>query len=446
MDISAHSSSGRKTKDTRAKSPCPDIDEERQLSVAMQKTFKSVKRGAFIKRNSQAPVSVEDALTGKEFVLLYAADNKSDTCNQFTRRLVKWYESWRTRSFEVVFLSCDDTQQAFDVHLKSHPWLAVEYGDQGREKLLSKIVIKTSKDDSVGLCDVPLLMVLNASTGKVLVRNVADDANPFDYMTLAKWRKLAGRQPGPMKQRNKVTPPPSPLPKAGPTGRTSMTKAPFPVSRSSKVGPTARSSKTKVSPPTSPTSKVGTTARSSMTKPNDQKRPIVASKKGLPSAMKQLFEPLDNGTFIKNGTDQPILLRDALGGKEFVILYASANGIASSLSFTADLADWYASLDATEKSTIEVIFLSFDRDSKGFKDCFNSHPWLAVDYDDSGRNKLLASIKQATTDPPRLVVLHAKTGKVVADNPSRETLTEPTTMHKWRTIAERFRSKRQSVV
>ena len=422
--LSAGNKTKRKLKRTVAPPTVPDLGEDGHLSEAMRKTFKCLNQGTLIKRDSQDPVSLEDALVDKEFVLLYAAENKSGACNQFTRRLAKYYESFRKRPFEIVLLSCDDTEQSFDIHLQMHPWMAVEYGDGGREKLLSKIVATTNVND-FGMHDVPLLMLLNASTGKVLIRNIADDESPLDATTLAKWRKLAGLQPvAKKKQRNKV-----------------------------------------MSPPSSPPKRTGqSTERTSVSRPNDKKRVSATSTmKSLPQAMKRLFEPLDNGTFRTNDSKQgTISLREALGGKEFVLLYATSNTTPNGLSFTADLADWYGSLDVmTEKPKIEVIFLSCDKTSKGYLDCFESHPWLSIDYDDTARKKILNKLKQKpprTTTAntiasssevldhqlPRLVVLHAKTGKVVVDNPSSQDLTEPTTMHRWRSVAETFKSKRQS--
>ena len=64
--------------------------------------------------------------------------------------------------------------------------------------------------------------------------------------------------------------------------------------------------------------------------PDNEKNPfsppsdaIVA--RGLSQAMKRWFSTLDNNTLLKSGSKDPISLADALGGKEFVLLYASAS-------------------------------------------------------------------------------------------------------------------------
>ena len=51
--------------------------------------------------------------------------------------------------------------------------------------------------------------------------------------------------------------------------------------------------------------------------------PVVA--RGLSQAMKRWFQSLENNTLLRSGSKDPIPLEDALGGKEFVLLYASAS-------------------------------------------------------------------------------------------------------------------------
>jgi hypothetical protein len=46
---------------------------------------------------------------------------------------------------------------------------------------------------------------------------------------------------------------------------------------------------------------------------------------GLSEGIQKFFSPLENGRLLKSAKDKPIPLADALGGKEFVLLYASAH-------------------------------------------------------------------------------------------------------------------------
>jgi thiol-disulfide isomerase/thioredoxin len=132
--------------------------------------------------------------------------------------------------------------------------------------------------------------------------------------------------------------------------------------------------------------------------------------KGLSEGMKRWFSSLDDGTLLRSGSSKPVPLADALGGKEFVLLYASAHWCPPCRKFTPVLANWYR----TVKDHVEIVFLSADHDENGFKSYFATHPWTAVSYDDDTRESLMAAIK--VSGIPRLVVLDANSGKVVEDN------------------------------
>lgn len=148
--------------------------------------------------------------------------------------------------------------------------------------------------------------------------------------------------------------------------------------------------------------------------------PAVA--KGLSAAMQRWFHSLDDGTLLKSGASQPVPLADALGGKEFVLLYASAHWCPPCRKFTPMLANWYK----TAQNSVEIVFLSADHDENGFRSYFATHPWMAVDYDNDTREQLMAAIK--VTGIPRLVVIHAETGKIVDDNAVGKSLD----LNRWR--------------
>jgi thiol-disulfide isomerase/thioredoxin len=150
--------------------------------------------------------------------------------------------------------------------------------------------------------------------------------------------------------------------------------------------------------------------------------PIIA--KGLSEPMKRWFGTLDGGTLLRSGSDQPVPLGDALGGKEFVLLYASAHWCPPCRQFTPMLANWYK----TVKNQVEIVFLSADHDENGFKSYFATHPWMAVDYDDDTREQLMAQIK--VSGIPRLVVINAETGKIVEDN----AVGNPLDLNRWRAM------------
>lgn len=151
--------------------------------------------------------------------------------------------------------------------------------------------------------------------------------------------------------------------------------------------------------------------------------PAVA--RGLSEALRRRwFNTLQNGTLLKNGSNQPVPLADALGGKEFLLFYVSAHWCPPCRQFTPMLANWYKTIG---KAFVEIVFLSADHDENSFQSYFTaSHPWMAIDYEDDTREQLMATLK--VSGIPRLVVINATTGNIVEDN----AVGKPLDLNTWR--------------
>jgi nucleoredoxin len=147
---------------------------------------------------------------------------------------------------------------------------------------------------------------------------------------------------------------------------------------------------------------------------------------GLSEGLRRLFISLEDGTLLQNPNQKPIQLADALGGKEFVLLYASAHWCGPCRQFTPMLANWYRSLGT---KNVEVVFLSVDHDENGFRSYYKDMPWLAVAFDDDVRESLLGHIR--VSGIPRLVVLDGKTGRIIVDNAVGQKLD----VNNWRRLA-----------
>ncbi len=164
-------------------------------------------------------------------------------------------------------------------------------------------------------------------------------------------------------------------------------------------------------------------------RPNESDTPFSppsdpAIARGISTGIRKWFNSLHNGTLIRSGAQKPVPLEEALGGKEFVLLYASAHWCGPCRQFTPMLATWYK----TAREHVEVVFLSADHDESGFQSYFRLHPWMAVDYDDEARESLMAAIKVSSI--PRLVVLSGTTGKIVEDN----AVGKPLDIQRWRQL------------
>ena len=96
-------------------------------------------KGAAGKREE---VSV-DTLGGEGKVIgLYFSAHWCPPCRRFTPELVEWYNELKKGplkdKFDIVFISSDREEKAFDEYFDSMPWLALPYAE--RELKVSKLV------------------------------------------------------------------------------------------------------------------------------------------------------------------------------------------------------------------------------------------------------------------------------------------------------------------
>lgn len=147
---------------------------------------------------------------------------------------------------------------------------------------------------------------------------------------------------------------------------------------------------------------------------------------GVSAGLKRLFSSLEKGTLLRNIKESPVPLEDVLGGKEFVLLYASAHWCGPCRNFTPMLSQWYQSLGPNKP--IEIVFLSADHDSGSFRKYYASMPWLAIDFEEDTREALMSHIR--VTGIPRLCVLDGATGGIVEDN----AVGKPFDINRWRQL------------
>lgn len=102
-----------------------------------------------------------DVSTFKELdtVGLYFSAHWCGPCRGFTPQLAKKYEELKKdgKKFEIVFVSSDRTQKAFDDYYKEQPWLALKFGDRKRKAKLSK---------KFKVQGIPTLVFIDPATGE----------------------------------------------------------------------------------------------------------------------------------------------------------------------------------------------------------------------------------------------------------------------------------------
>merc|ERR1719335_908313 len=101
------------------------------------KTLKEILAGCkIIDNNGEVGLS---ALEDKVFALYFSA-HWCPPCRGFTPKLAEWYsKSLKAKGLEVVFVSSDRDEAAFNEYYAEQPWLALDYADRKAKEQLSAL-------------------------------------------------------------------------------------------------------------------------------------------------------------------------------------------------------------------------------------------------------------------------------------------------------------------
>lgn len=138
------------------------VEEAAKKNQTIQSVLVSSSRDFLISyAGNKVPVS---ELEGK-IVALYFSLSSYGSCRKFTPKLVEVYEKLKERgeNFEVVLISLDDDESAFQLGFAGMPWLAIPFKDKTCERLIRYFELET----------IPTLVVIGAD-GKTLVSNAAE--------------------------------------------------------------------------------------------------------------------------------------------------------------------------------------------------------------------------------------------------------------------------------
>jgi nucleoredoxin len=109
-------------------------------------------------------VSTANALKGKKAVAIYFSAHWCPPCRGFTLKLAEAYKGLVAmgKSFEVVFISSDHDEKAFESYYAEQPWLAQPYAKRKLKAALSK---------KYGVTGIPSLIILDGETGELITRD-----------------------------------------------------------------------------------------------------------------------------------------------------------------------------------------------------------------------------------------------------------------------------------
>ena len=134
---------------------------------------------------NKVPVS---ELVGKT-ILLYFSAHWCPPCRSFLPKLIKAYNDIKAtnNAFEVVFISSDQNQSAFDEFFSGMPWLALPFGDERKKSLQRKFKVQ----------GIPAVVAISPSgrtlttTARKLIGEYGADAYPFTEERLKRLEEMA---------------------------------------------------------------------------------------------------------------------------------------------------------------------------------------------------------------------------------------------------------------
>ncbi|KAL6594096.1 hypothetical protein ACP70R_048997 [Stipagrostis hirtigluma subsp. patula] len=105
-------------------------------------------------------------------VALYFSASWCPPCRRFTPKLIEAYEELTSqdKSFEVIFVSRDKDEEAFNAYFAKMPWLAVSFSDsEGLKGLLRRFKVQ----------GIPNLTFLSAATGEIYTKEGVHFVNEY---------------------------------------------------------------------------------------------------------------------------------------------------------------------------------------------------------------------------------------------------------------------------
>ncbi|KAK1281230.1 putative nucleoredoxin 1 [Acorus gramineus] len=118
-------------------------------------------RRDFLVRNNGDQVKIEN-LNGK-IIGLYFSASWCGPCCRFTPKLVEVYNELLSKdNFEVVFISSDRDEEAFNGYFSKMPWLAIPFSDA---------LVRDSLKKLFEVRGIPSLVIIDGATGKVLTED-----------------------------------------------------------------------------------------------------------------------------------------------------------------------------------------------------------------------------------------------------------------------------------
>ncbi len=104
-------------------------------------------------------------------------------CRGFTPMLIEFYKTYsKEKNFEIIFISSDRDERAFNEYSKDMPWLTLHYSERKKKEELGKLF---------QISGIPTLILLDGESGDIICREARDKIQHKDTRGEAfPWKSL----------------------------------------------------------------------------------------------------------------------------------------------------------------------------------------------------------------------------------------------------------------
>merc|ERR1711988_1393616 len=113
----------------------------------------------------------------KKYAALYFSAHWCGPCRRFTPMLAEWYTAGASDEIDIVFVSSDRDQAAFEAYFADMPWLALPFSPERRKQLGSQF----------GVQGIPTLIVFDGASGELITAEAREDVEQSPSAALATW-------------------------------------------------------------------------------------------------------------------------------------------------------------------------------------------------------------------------------------------------------------------
>jgi len=89
--------------------------------------------------------ATSEILANKKAIAFYFSAHWCPPCRRFTPDLVEFYKTLKAASpddLEIIFVSSDQDDDAFNEYYGEMPWVSIEYGDDAQDSLSQKFGVR----------------------------------------------------------------------------------------------------------------------------------------------------------------------------------------------------------------------------------------------------------------------------------------------------------------